>query len=48
MFTEPRLRPFTVEGTFQDLKKRKYVDAFVIDLSQFEGRMTIAIIPRKS
>src|SRR6266446_409237 len=47
MFTEPRLRPFTVEVTFLDLKKRKHVDAFVIDVSQFDGRITIGDHPEE-
>jgi hypothetical protein len=47
MFREPRLRPFAVEVTFLDLKKRKYVETFVIDISQFEGRTTIGDHPEE-
>jgi hypothetical protein len=41
MSKKPQLLPFSVEVTFFDLKKQKYVDTFVIDIGQFAGRRAI-------
>lgn len=46
MFKEPRLLPFSVEVTCHDLSKRKHVDVFQIDISQFEGRIRIGNDPQ--
>ena len=37
----PRLAPFTVEVRYDGLKKRKHARSCVIDIGQFEGRVTL-------
>lgn len=44
-FKEPRLKPFMVEVKYHDLSKRKYVRSYVIDIGQFEGRITLGDEP---
>ena len=40
-FREPRLRPFSVEVKFFDLNKRKRTKTYVLDVTQFDGRITL-------
>jgi hypothetical protein len=46
-FAEPRLQAFTVEVKYKDLKQREHVRVYILDVGQFEGRITIGDEPEE-